>query len=277
MKNIFLFAVLFIGLAGSTIAQTVHPGGFPTPITGVGHETTALYNFIFWIIAVVAVIVAIPILISIIRFRRSVNKKAATFSHNTTIEIIWTLIPALICIVLAYKAFNTMVYLREIPEDGITAEVVGLQFGWNFYYPDFAEGEAYVAAPEPLEAYSPISVEGKPRYAKELVVPKGINVKLNVTSLDVIHAFFAPDLGIKIDAMPGRINYAWFNAEKTGIYVGQCAELCGAEHGEMFFLVKVVEWPEFVTYVNKIRDDAGLEPLTEDAIKKRIPTVTTSA
>lgn len=243
-------------------AETAHPGGFPTPVGPIAQHVTELYNFIFWIITVVAVLVATIMAIIIVRFRRKNNPKPAKFSHNTPLEVVWTVIPAIICVILAWKSYEGLVYNRTIPEEGMTVEVVAYQFGWDFYYPDFSDGETYVTAAEPAGPHPTLSLPDTPRYVKELVVPVDTVIKLHITASDVIHAFYSADLGIKVDAMPGRINYLWFEADKLGNFIGQCAELCGSAHGEMFFSIKVVSQAEFVNYVNARRGDAGLGKLT---------------
>jgi len=262
LQNLFL-TLLATVLPALTWAQTetAHWGGFPTPLSSVAEETTILYNIIFWIITVIFAIVVGGMVWIMLRYRASVNPTPATFSHNTLVEVVWTVIPAIICVFIAWKSFETMVYVRTVPEKGITVEVVAYQFGWDFYYPDFAEGATNVAAAEPTVAHEQLSSAGVERLVKEMVVPVNTNIKLHVTASDVIHAFYAPDMGVKIDAMPGRINYAWFNPDREGEYIGQCAELCGSAHGEMFFTVKVVSKEEFADYINAQRVDAGLAPL----------------
>ncbi len=277
MRNIFSLIAFLIFIVTtitgySEVVTTAHWGGFPTPITAVAEETTKLYNFIFWILSVVALVVLIPILISLFKFRRKNNPVPAKFSHNTFIEIAWTTIPAIICLVITYKAYEAMVFINKMPEEGITIEAIAYQFGWDFYYPDFSKEGENLAAAEPTKAHKALSLpkKGIERFVKDLVVPIDTFVKLDITASDVIHAFFAPALGIKIDAIPGRINYAWFKAEKEGDFIGQCAELCGSAHGEMFFNVKVVSKAAFADYINTQRKEAGWKKLTQETILKTL-------
>jgi cytochrome c oxidase subunit 2 len=236
-----------------------HWGGFPTPITSVGWHITDLYNLIFVITAVIALVVALPIAIIIFNYRRSrMGNKAATFSHNLTLELLWTIIPALICAVIAWQSFSAMRYILTTPEGGMTVEVIAYQFGFDFDYPDFQ-----ISAPEATTPHPVLSIPGRERLVKDMVVPVDSIVKLHITARDVLHAFFAPALGIKMDAVPGRINHKWFRAEKEGDYIGQCAELCGSAHGEMFFNVKVVNKEAFKAWVNQQRTEKGLEPVLE--------------
>lgn len=238
-------------------APTAHWGGFPTPVGPTGAATTDVYNFLFWISVVVAIIVEGGLLIAIWKFRQSKNKKAATFTHHVGLEVVWTGIPIIICLAILWKSFGAMIEIRTMPEEGLTVEAVAYQFGWDFNYPDLG-----IVAPEAEGAHAQLSSAGEERYVKDLVVPVDTNIKLHVTAKDVIHAFHNSGLGVKIDAMPGRINYAWFKATKTGDYIGQCAELCGAAHGEMFFNVKVVSKSEYIRWANMQRREEGLPMLS---------------
>ncbi len=258
--HVFLTFLLLL-LAGVTGAETAHPGGFPTPVSETATRITETYNIIFWIISAVFVVVMVPITVALFRFRRSQKKEAATFSHNTVIEVVWTAIPALICVYIAYISFNATAFVRTIPEAGLTVEVVGYQFGWDFYYPDFSEGDVYLASPMPADPHPTLSLPDAPRYVPQLVVPVGVPIKVHVTGQDVIHSFYAGNLGIKIDTIPGRINYGWFTVDTPGEYIGQCTELCGAAHGEMFFTVKGVSMEAFTQFINNQRTLNGLEAL----------------
>lgn len=254
------FAALILPALAFAIApetHTVHPGGFPTPASNIAAEVTQTYNIIFWIIAVIAVLVYGVMLVAIWKFRRSRNPKPATFSHGTLIEIVWTVIPALICVYIGWESYRLLHIIHTTPKDGVTVEVVGYQFGWDFYYPDLG-----IAAPEATTPHQVLSIPGKERLVKELVVPVDTNVRLQVTAMDVIHSFFAPAMGVKMDAIPGRVNYKWFRPNATGDYIGQCAELCGAAHGEMFFSIKVVPQDAFQAWVNEQRKAKGLAEVT---------------
>lgn len=238
-------------------AATAHPMGFPDPVGPTGAIITDVYNFMFWITVVVAIIVEGGLLIAIWKFRKSKNKKAAKFTHNVPLEIVWTVLPILACVGILWKSMEAMVELRTMPEEGINIEAVAYQFGWDFNYPDLE-----IVSPEAEEVHAQLSSASEDRYVKDMVVPINTNIKLHVTAKDVIHAFHSTDLGIKIDAMPGRINYVWFKAEKTGDYIGQCAELCGSAHGEMFFNIKVVSQNEYLQWVNVQRREEGLAPVS---------------
>ena len=258
MRFLFLTLLGFF-LVDIAAAGTVHPLGFQNPTGPIAEEVNGIYNFIFYITATIFVLVQGVLLYCIWRFRRSRNKTPATFTHNTLLEVVWLAIPAVICVVIAIESYKAMHFIRTMPEDGLEVEVIAYQFGWDFDYP-----ELEISSPEP-ESFntdiSPVSKTGDvltERYTKEMVVPVNTNVKLHITSKDVIHAFYVPELTVKIDAMPGRINYQWFNIPTPGTYVGQCAELCGAAHGEMYFVVKAVSQEAYKNWVNARRDENGL-------------------
>lgn len=238
--------------------ESIHPGGFPKPVGPVAEEITWIYNILFIIIAVIAFVVAIPVVYILWRFRRDKVSKPATFSHSTILELIWTTVPALICLVIAILSYKGMIMIRNMPDDAMNIEAVAYQFGWDFYYPDASTGDKHVAVPEATKDDPEISLPGAPRQTKTLMIPVGRKIVMHVTAQDVIHAFFVPHLGTKIDAIPGRINYAWFEATEPGEWLGQCAELCGSAHGEMFFRVKAVPQAEFDAWLAEQRTAAGI-------------------
>ena len=248
----------------AAFAGTSHWGGFENPTGPIADKVNDIYNFLFWVTAIIFIGVQAVLIYSIFKFRRKKNPKPATFTHNTPLEIVCMTIPAIICVVIAWKSFEGMRFIRSMPETGIDIEVIAYQFGWDFDYPDLE-----VSAPEmdmevakknekwlkELTAYNDSFT------VKEMVVPVNTNVRLHITSRDVIHAFYVPELVIKVDSMPGRINYQWFNIPKEGVYIGQCAELCGSAHGFMYFAIRAVSQEDYAKWVNKQRNENGLEPL----------------
>lgn len=259
-----MFAPLALLLALLTQAplaeDVIHWGGFPTPAGPVADLAAHLYNIIFLIIAVIGVGVTLGMGWIVWRYRRSRGHKPATFSHSTALELTWTIIPAIICVYIAYISYVGLLAVRTMPADAMHVEVVAYQFGWDFFYPEASENGVVVAAAEPTQPDAEVSAAGVERSTKELVIPVGKKIVAHVTSQDVIHAFFVPKLGIKIDAMPGRINYVWFEADQPGSFLGQCAELCGSAHGEMFFRVKAVPQDEFDAYIAARKEAAGIVP-----------------
>ncbi|HEX2859093.1 MAG TPA: cytochrome c oxidase subunit II [Alphaproteobacteria bacterium] len=249
--------MLSVTSAVSAATGTLHPGGFPLPEGPTAQITTNLYNVIFLIVTAVVLVVGLPLGYILWRFRASNRPKASTFSHSTLLELTWTTIPALICGFIMWESYVAMIKLRTMPSTGVNVEAVAYQFGWDFYYPDASEAGTHVKAEAPTKPDAALSQHGD-RLVPEMVVPVATPIIMHVTSADVLHAFYNPHLGIKIDAIPGRINYAWFQADKPGVYLGQCAELCGSAHAEMFFNVRAVSQPEFEEYIKARRVDAGL-------------------
>ena len=228
----------------------------------IAEVVTGMYNMIYWICLGIYILVQGIIIYCIVAFRKSKrrsNKDAKQFSHHVGLEIFWTVIPTLICIFIGWKALEGIQYMRTMPKDAVNIDVIAYRFGWDFDYQDYN-----VSVPEAVDPDPAISVPGTDRLVKELVVPQGKNVVLSITAKDVIHAFFVPSLRIKTDAVPGRINYLWFRADHAGDFLGQCAELCGGAHGEMFFRVKVVPEADFEKWVNMRRQSAGLTPAFVD-------------
>lgn len=254
------FSALLLAAPAFAVVSTttLHPMGLPNPVGEVAQSITWLYNAIFVISIVISVVVAGPLAYIMWKFRREKVKRPATFSHSLPLELTWTIIPAAICIFIAWESFVAMKNIRTMPQGAMNVEVVGYQFGWDFYYPDASEDGKHVTAPEPTTDDPEISLPNYPRQTKELIVPVGKPVVIHITASDVLHSLHVPELGIKIDAIPGRINYAWFNAEKPGSYLGQCTELCGQAHGEMFMRVKAVPQTEFDAFIQQRRVAAGL-------------------
>ena len=240
-------------------AQSAHWGGFTVPNGPVAELVVGTYNIIFWICLAIYILVQGIIIYAIFAFRKSKkrqDKDAAKFSHNTALEVVWTVIPVMICVFIGIKAFWGIGFIKNVPEDALQVDVIGYQFNWDFDYPDLG-----ISSPMTIEAHPELAKSGINNPVKDLVVPQGRNVVLNITARDVLHAVYVPALGIKADAIPGRITYSWFNATQTGDYLGQCAELCGPQHGEMYFNVKVLPEDEWETWVDDSRQEMGMKPM----------------
>jgi cytochrome c oxidase subunit 2 len=194
----------------------------------------------------------------VIRFNKKANPTPARFTHNTAIEVLWTVTPVLILMFFAIFSFRLLFAYHDMPKDvDVTVKATGYQWYWGYEYPDqeipeitsimLPENEARGAnKPYLLAADNP------------MVVPVNSNVRVLVTGADVIHAFALPAFGLKADAVPGRINELWFRADKVGTYYGQCSELCGVDHAYMPIEIRVVPRPEFDRWVGQQRVAAGL-------------------
>jgi cytochrome c oxidase subunit 2 len=215
-------------------------------VTPLSREIYGLHMLILWICVAIAVAVFGVMIYSIATFRKSKGAVAATFDHNTKAEIIWTVIPVLILVGMAVPAARTLVKIDDSRGSDITVKVTGYQWMWQYEY--VGENISFFsklaqASNEARQLDSGIDPATVPNYLlevdKPLVVPQGKKVRVLITAADVIHAWWVPDFGMKKDAIPGYINELWFIAEKEGVYRGQCAELCGRDHGFMPVVVEV--------------------------------------
>ncbi|MDX1517348.1 MAG: cytochrome c oxidase subunit II [Woeseiaceae bacterium] len=228
----------------------------PQGVTELSKETYDLHMMVFWVCVAIGVLVFGAMIISLIKHRKSVGAVPAKFSHSMTAEVLWTAIPVIILMVMAIPAAKTMVRLEDSRDTDITIVATGYQWKWHYNYRD--QGVEFYSnlARSSLEArlkgadVDPFDVDN---YLLEVdrpvVVPVNAKVRILTTSNDVLHAWWVPELAIKKDAIPGIVNESWFRAEKIGTYRGQCAELCGKDHGYMPIVVEVVEPEEFVAWV----------------------------
>ena len=220
------------------------------------------------IITAITVFVLFLLLYTCVRFRASKNKVASTTSHNTTIEVLWTLIPCLILIVMAVPSFKVLYTQDTIPKADVTIKAVGYQWYWGYEYPD--ENiifDSYMVDEKDLK-------ENQPRLLtvdNEIYVPVNKVIKVMITANDVLHAWALPSFGVKRDAIPGRINETWFKADRTGTFYGQCSELCGIKHAFMPITVNVVSENEYNQWLEEAKVKFAKEDLnTNIKIAKQI-------
>ena len=216
------------------------------------------------IIAAITAFVLFLVIYSCIRFRASRNPTASTTTHNTMIEIIWTLVPCIILIIIAVPSFKILYSQDKIPPADVTIKAVGYQWYWGYEYPD--ENiifDSYMIEEKDLKANQPrlLAVDN------EVVVPVDKVVKVLITANDVLHAWALPSFGVKRDAVPGRINETWFKAEKVGTYYGQCSELCGIKHAFMPITVKVVSEEDYQEWLSEARVKFAKEEIENDKLK----------
>jgi cytochrome c oxidase subunit 2 len=187
----------------------------------------------------------------IIRYTKKANPVPAKWSHNTLIEVVWTVVPVLILVFISLFSFRLLFAYHDMPTPDLTVKATGNQWNWAYEYPDQGIGE-YISNMIPEDE---IASRGMPhslyRLAADepIVVPVGKTVRVLVTATDVIHAFALPAFGLKVDAIPGRVNETWFRADRTGVFYGQCSELCGVDHAFMPIQINVVTEAEFATWV----------------------------
>jgi cytochrome c oxidase subunit 2 len=221
-------------------------------VTPLSREIHGLHMLILWICVAIAVAVFGVMIYSIATFRKSKGAVPATFEHNTKAEIIWTVIPVLILVGMAIPAARTLVKIDDSRGSDLTVKVTGYQWMWQYEY--VGENVSFFSklaqdSNEARQLDSGIDPSTVPNYLlavdHPLVVPQGKKVRVLITAADVIHAWWVPDFGMKKDAIPGYINELWFIAEKPGFYRGQCAELCGRDHGFMPIVVEVKSQQDF--------------------------------
>jgi len=231
----------------------------PRGVTDISRKIYALHMEIFWVCVWIGVVVFGAMIWSIVRFRKSKGAVADTsMVHNTKVEVVWTIVPVIILIAMAVPAARTLVEIEDTTKTGLTIKVTGFQWGWEYEYLD--NGIAYYshldrASDAARELGSGIDPESVPHYLlnvdRPLVVPNGVKVRLLITGADVIHSWWVKDLGVKKDAIPGFINEAWFKVDDTftGMLRGNCAELCGRDHGFMPIVVDVRSRADFDTWL----------------------------
>ena len=228
-----LFMTAAVALATLASAGTAH-AWLTNPVTPVAHEVRGLFWKAFGVTMFFFLLAELILLVAVIRFRARPGVAAATFHENVKLEIVWTAIPTIAMVVLSGPSFMTLKHLETVPKSDITIEVIGHQWFWEYRFP----GEGVAFANEPL------------------VVPYGKIIAANITSIDVIHSWFVPEFGVKMDANPGRVNHTWFQIERPGVYKGQCAELCGVLHGEMMITVNAVTPEEFQRWLEQKKKGA---------------------
>lgn len=215
---------------------------FPEPASTIMAEIVGLHDVLLVVIVAIALFVTALMAYVMIRFRASANPTPSRTTHHPKLEIAWTVVPTLILIAIAYPSFKLLYYAETHPEPDLTIKATGASWYWIYEYPD--DGIELYATMVDEEDLEP----GQPRLLATdapLVVPVEKVVRMQVTSDDVIHAWAVPAFGVKVDAVPGRLNEIWFAAEKTGTFYGQCSELCGTNHAFMPIEVKVVEQAEY--------------------------------
>ncbi|MFZ5718898.1 MAG: cytochrome c oxidase subunit II [Pseudomonadota bacterium] len=198
----------------------------------------------------------------IVRYNKRANPVPAKFSHNTALEVVWTLVPVLILVFIAIFSFRLLFAYNDMPKPDLTVKAVGYQWYWGYEYPDQEIAE-FISNVLPEDEAQQRNVPFRLAATEPMVVPVGKVVRVQVTGADVIHAFAVPSFGVITDAIPGRLNETWFRADKVGVYYGNCRELCGVDHAFMPIEVRVVPQAEFDAWVaSKGGKVAGAAPAT---------------
>jgi len=212
----------------------------------------SFHNFLLVIITLITLFVLALLVVIIVRFNARANPAPSRTTHNTFLEVAWTLVPVAILVVIAIPSFKLLFYQLNIPQADLTVKATGKQWFWSYSYPDngkFEFDSLMVRDEKQLRTDQPrlLGVDN------EMVVPVNKTIRVQTTGAEVIHAFAVPSFGIKIDAIPGRLNETWFKATREGVYYGQCSELCGKDHAFMPIAVRVVSEEAFATWVGEAK------------------------
>jgi cytochrome c oxidase subunit 2 len=239
--------------------------GLQDSATPVMDDISGFNTFLFWITTAIAVFVLVLLAVVIVRFNARANPTPSRTTHNTPLEVVWTIVPVLILAAIAVPSFRLLYIELDVPKPDLTIKATGKQWFWSYAYPDNGnfEFDSLMVAEKDLKP-------GQPRLLtvnREMVVPVNKIVHVLVTGADVIHSFAVPSFGVRIDAVPGRINDTWFKATKQGMFYGQCSELCGKDHSFMPIAVRVVSQADFDTWVAQAKKEfAADQPAPRNAI-----------
>jgi cytochrome c oxidase subunit 2 len=268
-RRLLGFAGAAGGAIGALVAATAAAwavAGQPEPwghtlqesATQVMDTMTWFHTFLFSIITTITLFVLALLVIVMVKFNAKSNPTPSRTTHNTLIEVVWTIVPVLILVAIAVPSFRLLFMQLDIPKADLTIKATGKQWYWTYNYPDSGKFEF-----DSLMLQDNERKAGQPRLLSvnnEIVVPVNKVVRMQITAADVIHAFALPAFGVKIDAVPGRLNETWFKANKEGMYYGQCSELCGKDHAYMPIAVRVVSDQAFNAWVEDAKKKFAANP-----------------
>ena len=247
------------------IGKPVQDGtGFQPAVTELARDIQWFDGVLLWYIGVITLVVMLAMGWVIVRYNRRANPEPATFTHNTPLEIVWTVVPALSLVVIALTMSLPVLFKQmRIPEADVTIKAIGNQWYWTYEYPDheFAFDSLLLQRDE-LADYGYADDEYLLATDTAVVIPVGKTVVMQVTAADVIHAWTIPSFGVKQDGVPGRLAELWFTAEEEGVYFGQCSELCGKDHAYMPITVKVVSEDTYNAWLEDAVAEYAGDPTT---------------
>jgi cytochrome c oxidase subunit 2 len=260
-------AMPFVAIYGAAHAGTGQPSpwqlGLQQSVTPVMDSIVWFHDFLLYLITAIAGFVLVLLVIVIVRFNARANPVPTKTTHNTLLEVAWTLIPVVILTAIAVPSFKLLFLQQTIPPSDVTVKATGKQWYWSYSYPDSKfEFDSIMLQDKDRKPDQPrlLAVDN------DMVVPVNKVVRVQVIGADVIHAFAVPSFGIKIDAVPGRLNETWFKATREGIYYGQCSELCGKDHAYMPIAVRVVSEKDYAAWLQqaqkKYAGNGGGETIT---------------
>ncbi len=256
LKRLIAFVVMSMTVLAAGGAHAAD--GVPQPwqlglqqaASPVMRDVIWFHDFLLWIIAVIVLFVLALLVIVVVKFNARSNPVPSRTTHNTMIEVVWTVVPVLILVAIAVPSFRLLFYQLKVPPAEVTVKATGKQWFWSYSYPDAKfEFDSLMVQEKDLKP-------GQPRLLavdNEMVVPVNKVVRVITTGSDVIHSFSVPAFGIKIDSIPGRINETWFKAEREGRYYGQCSQLCGRDHAFMPIAVHVVSEKDYAAWLESAK------------------------
>ena len=252
MSVMMAFGVLCVSTAYAAEPQPWQLG-LQDPAGSIAERATSLHNMLLVIITVISLFVLGLLVYVCVRFRASANPKPSKTSHNTIIEILWTVVPVLILVVIAVPSFQLLYYMDKTKDTEMVIKVTGNQWYWNYEYPDEnISFDSYLVDEEELgeDQIRLLSVDNP------LVVPAGTRIKLLVTGNDVMHSFFVPSLAVQIYSIAGRINEAWIDVpEGTKKYYGQCNQICGVNHAYMPIVVQALNEADYAEWLLNAKEE----------------------
>lgn len=256
-RRLLGLAVAGVALAAGGAAFAGQPAPWEMTLqqsaSPVMDKITSFHTLLVWIITIITLFVLVLLIMVAVKFNAKANPIPSKTTHNTLIEVAWTLIPVLILVAIAVPSFRLLFQQLDIPKADLTIKATGKQWYWTYAYPDNGK----------FEFDSLLAQDKKPRLLgvdNEMVVPVDKVIRIQTTGADVIHAFAVPAFGIKIDSIPGRLNETWFKATRTGMFYGQCSELCGKDHAFMPIAVRVVSDQEFAAWVETAKKKFATNP-----------------
>ncbi|MGJ5094764.1 cytochrome c oxidase subunit II [Bradyrhizobium oligotrophicum] len=242
---------------GAAFAETGQPAPWEVKLqeaaTPVMENITWFHGLLLTIITIITLFVLALLIAVVVKFNARANPVPSRTTHNTLIEVAWTLIPVLILVMIAVPSFRLLFLELDVPKADMTIKATGKQWYWSYAYPDNGK----------FEFDSLLAQDKQPRLLavdNEMVVPVNKVIRVQTTGADVIHSWAIPSFGVKIDAIPGRLNETWFKATKVGMYYGQCSELCGKDHAYMPIAVRVVSDQEFTAWVEDAKKKYASAP-----------------
>jgi cytochrome c oxidase subunit 2 len=264
-RRLAVVAAAILAGAEAALAGVGQPSpwqlGLQQSVTPVMDSVVWFHDLLLWLITAIALFVLVLLVIIMVRFNARANATPSKTTHNTLLEVVWTLVPVIILVAIAVPSFKLLFLQQTIPAADVTVKAIGKQWYWSYNYPDAKfEFDSLMVQDKDRKPDQPrlLAVDN------EMVVPVNKVVRVQVIGADVIHAFAVPSFGIKIDAVPGRLNETWFRASREGMYYGQCSELCGKNHAYMPIAVRVVSDRDYAAWLDQAKKKfaASEEPPT---------------